>query len=286
MTMRRAMGMVSRDVLRGASAGLLVTVLLACSGGTSPGSTGNARSGSSTDASLHACSPLEGATQPIALEVVVGAGRHADGTLYVLDKAGSNHRVFVSEGGGLQRKKVAGSGEGEGSITVEVLETVPPFSLKVESTNGVPKRMGVFRGELNDKTFEIGGRGDVLELVDASAYASLPLRNIPGAAHVEYDASRSNGDRIVVTRPDTDWTYEDVRVFYGARARMVERPVVDVSRGSSTYITFMVDGVEHKATFQSSMSSSTNATLTADGEEEGLLVNYDDRGVGLSYFCL
>lgn len=286
MTMRRAMGMVSRDVLRGASAGFLLTLVVACSGGTSPGSTGNARSGSSTDASLHACSPLEGTTQPIALETVIGAGRHADGTLYVIDKGAGDHRVFVSEGSGLQRKKVAGSGEGEGSTTVEVLDPPPPFTLKVESTNGAPKRMGVFRGELNDKTFDIGARGDVLELVDASAYASLPVRNIPGAVYVEYDASRSTGDRIVVTRPDTDWTYEDFRVFYGTRARMVERPVVSVSRGSSTYITFMVDGVEYKATFQSSMSSTTNATLSANGEEEGLLVNYDDRGVGLSYFCL
>ena len=64
-----------------------------------------------------------GTTQPIALQEIVGAGRHADGTLYVLDRGRPELRAFVSEGSSLQRKKVAGSGEGDGWTVAQVLES-------------------------------------------------------------------------------------------------------------------------------------------------------------------
>ncbi len=262
-------------------------LVLGCSGGG--GSSTDAASSAgrgATTSEPRACNPLDGTTEPITLAKVIGAGRHADGTIYVLDDGAPGYRAFVSEAGALQRKKVGGSGSGPDWTVVSMTDANAPFSLKIESANGAPTRMGVFRGELKDKTFDIGVQGDVLELVDASAYASLELRNIPTGIYVEYDASASDGRRLVVTRPDVDWAYEDFRVFIGTRARMVERPVKNVSRGSTTHVTFDVDGVEHHATFASSMSSHTTATLTANGQQEGLVVNTTDPGAGLSYFCL
>jgi len=256
----------------------------ACTGGG--GSSEAASGGPAGSSEPKACSPLEGVTEPIALATVIGAGRHADGTIYVVDQQESDLRAFVSEGSALERKKVAGSGQGEDWTSVTIADANAPFSLKVETEAGVPKRMGVVRGELKDKTFDVGAQGDVLELVDASAYANLAIRNIPGSVVVAYDASTSDGRRIVVTRPDVDWSYEDFRVFFGTPERMVERRVETASRGSSTHITFDVDGVEHDAVFASTMSSHTTSTLTVNGAEEGLTVNTTDPGVGLSYFCL
>lgn len=264
---------------------IILALLLGCTGGTaSDGSSSSGASGSTREP--QACSPLEGETQPITLDEVVGAGRHPDGTIYVLDEGQPDYRAFVSEGSVLQRKKVTGSGSAPGWVSVSVTDSNGPFTLKVESSSGVPTRMAVFRGEPKSKTFEIGTEGDVLELVDATAYASLAVRNIPGTVNVEYDASTSDGRRIVVTRPEVDWSYEDFRVFFGTPERMVERLVRNVSRGSSTYITFDVDGVEHDAVFGSSLSASPRSTLTVNGQQADLVVKETERGVGLTYFCL
>lgn len=265
---------------------IVLASLLGCVGGgfsndsRAPGANTEVASG------LHACSPLEGETQAISLDKVVGAGRHADGTIYVLDEGQPDYRAFVSEGAVLQRKKVAGSGSAPGWVSASVTDSNGPFTLKVESSNGVPTRMAVFRGELKDKTFEIGVEGDVLELVDASTYASFEVRNLPGAVIVEYDASTSDGRRIVVTRPEVDGSYEDFRVFFGTSEQMVERSVQNVSRGSSTHITFDVDGVAYDALFGSSLSPSIESTLTVDGRQTALVVKETERGVGLTYVCL
>lgn len=267
---------------------VILALLLGCTGGGAPDGSSSSGAGRSPGSAREpqACSPLEGETQPITLDKVIGAGRHTDGTIYVLDEGRPDYRAFVSEGSSLQRKKVAGSGSAPGWVSVTVTDSNGPFALKVETSNGVPTRMGVFRGELKDKTFAIGTEGDVLELVDASTYASLAVRNIPGTVNVEYDASTSDGRRIVVTRPEVDWSYEDFRVFFGTPERMVERPVRNVSRGSSTYITFDVDGVEHDAVFGSSLSPSITSTLTANGQRADLVVKEAEPGVGLTYFCL
>jgi hypothetical protein len=253
-------------------------------GGSSDDSSPGASTG--VTSGLHACSPLDGETQPITIDKVVGAGRHADGTIYLLDEGRPDYRAFVSEGAVLQRKKVAGSGSAPGWVSASVADSNGPFTLKIESSNGVPTRMAVFRGEPKGKTFEIGTEGDVLELVDASTYASFVVRNIPGTVNVEYDGSTSDGRRIVVTRPEVDWSYEDFRVFFGTAERMVERPVRNVTRGSSTRITFDVDGVEHDALFGSSLSPSIESTLTANDQRAALVVKETERGVGLTYFCL
>ncbi|MBX3223859.1 MAG: hypothetical protein KF795_25325 [Labilithrix sp.] len=265
---------------------VILALLLGCTGGSS--SDGSSSSGADVPRGSarepQACSPLEGVTQPITIDKVVGAGRHADGTIYVLDEGRPDYRAFVSEGSVLQRKKVAGSGSAPDWVSVSVTDANGPFALKVEGASGVPTRMAVFRGEPKGKTFEIGAEGDVLELVDASTYASLAVRNIPGTVNVEYDTSTSDGRRIVVTRPEVDWSYEDFRVFFGTPERMVERPVRSVSRGSSTHITFDVDGVGHDAVFGSSLSPNLTSTLTVNGQRADL-VDETARGVGLTYFC-
>jgi hypothetical protein len=283
MSQRSALSLLSTSAL-----GLLI----ACGNGDASSRTANAKSGSSTDEALHSCSPLDGSAAPIALDRVVGAGRHPDGTIYVLDETGGYyHRVFVSDGAALQRRKVTGRGGGANGVIASISDSSGAFTLKVEAgADGSPTRMAVFRGELETKDFEIGTKGDVLELVDASAYASMNVRNIADGIRVQYDASRSEGQRLVIVRPDWDERFEHVRVFYGVRARMVERPLLSVSRDMPSRFVFMVDGVEYDAAFQAAMSSSPGGTLTVKGEKEVLSV-IDARppevpGAGLTYLCL
>ncbi len=270
---------------------IALAAALGCTDGgssSSDGAQGLSSSGSSPAAS-HPCSPLEAVTEPIALDNVVGAGRHADGTIYVLDRGQPDYRAFVSEGSVLQRKKVAGSGSnGDSEVVATVSDPNAPFALKVESANGVAKRMGVFRGELNDKSFEIGEKGDVLELVDATVYGGLTVENIPGGAVVEFAASTTDGERIIVTQPAVDGTYEDYKVFFGAPPTLLERKLVSASGGGSYYFTFLVDGAEVTAVFRTPrhylppelQTGSTTKPLTMFAADAG------PPTAGLEFLCL
>ena len=110
--------------------------------------------------------PLDGA----------GIGKHADGTIYVVDESRTGYRAFVSAYGTtfsdpvtLQRKEVSGSGlgaQGAGRwYVVSVLEPSAPFVLKVDDISGA-LRMGVVRGTFADCDFVIGETGDVLTGAD------------------------------------------------------------------------------------------------------------------------
>ncbi|MDF2694807.1 MAG: hypothetical protein K0S65_3190, partial [Labilithrix sp.] len=100
--------------------------------------------------------------------------------------------------------------------------------------------------------------------------------------------STADEHRIVVLRPATDWSYEDFRLFYGTADAMIERQITNASRGSSTYITFTMDGASHDVFFPSSLSPEGSvATLTTNGAKKDLTVlDAGSPGAGLSYFCL
>src|SRR5690606_36515149 len=127
-----------------------------CKGGASTGATDVGSDGqpssSAPSGDPSPCSPLDPTDEPIALANGLGAGRHADGTLYVLDDGRPDYRAFVSQDGVLQRKLVAGTGSyGDDWIVATVRDPAAPFSLKIERSGGVAKRMGVLRGELQEK---------------------------------------------------------------------------------------------------------------------------------------
>jgi hypothetical protein len=268
--------------MRIVSLGSGLLVLAACSGSTSSGSP----TGSATGAFV-ACSPLEANMKPIALGNILGAGRAADGTVYVLDDGDPAYRAFVSQGNVLQRKEVAGSGStGEGTITATVADATP-WTLQVESANGSATKMGLYRGALPTKTFEIGKDGDVLTIVGTDVVRAFELRNLPGDVVAEYDARTADGHRLFVTRPKTDGHDEDFRVFYGTPERMEERELVSATRGSTTYLVFAVDGVEHTAVFPSQLSApSVTPRLSSAGSSQALTVLAPvSPGADLTFYC-
>jgi hypothetical protein len=258
---------------------------LGCSSSDATGTNGAHVDDGRDDPSMKSCDPLAGAPAPIALTNFVAAGKHPDGTTYVIDRA-SDYRAFESEGGALQRRVVVGSGsEGstDGFVAISVNEP-SPFSLKVELAGGVPQRMGIVRGTITGKTFEIGAQGDVLALLPRTAIDALPLKNLPGNAIVESAWTLAGDKRFYVVRPEQDWTYADFRVFFGVSTRMVERPVIDVSRGSATYLRFMLDGREVVAYLGSSLASDPSSRLTIDGTAYALTATAPAT-TSLAFFC-
>jgi hypothetical protein len=218
------------------------------------------------------CTPLASEpAAPIALGTVLGIGRHADGTIYVLDDRGSSdYRAFVSSGTVLNRKRVSGSGSGQETGGAWYVASVPdptaPFLLKVDNTTG-SLRMGVLRGPITDRDFVIGDAGDVLDVLTADAIAGMTVLDLANDPQVDYLAHLPDGRMLLVIRPSVDASYEDFRVFVGTADQMVERRVTRVERardGGSTWIDFALDGGQATAFFPSPLTGG-DATLTTDG---------------------
>lgn len=239
------------------------------------------------------CDPLVAMEQPIELATVVAAGKHADGTLYVVDqpKEGAE-RVFVSEGGALHRRRVTGADSGTGAdgrwYQLTVGEGDQAFTLRVELPAGGAARMAVVRGPLDVKTFAVGERGDVLETVAGDSVKALPLRNLPGEIAVEYLADVQDGRRLVVLVPRDDFSYEKFRLFLGQPERVVEYHVSAVTRqrdGGTTDITFIYRATRGVAHFPSPTLGGS-AFVRVEGQT--LAVTQHPPGTrpeGLSFFC-
>jgi hypothetical protein len=225
-------------------------------------SAGAQEGGPPTSGSLVSCDPFQPITKPVTLTTVLGAGRDTDGTLYVVDQPQpGGERVFVSSGGTLQRRRIAGSGtesSGNGviSYSFSISDHVPPFMLKLETNAAGPTAMGVLKGTTDVKTFTIGQQGSVLTLVPTSQIVGLPVANIPAQTFIEYNATLADGRALLVVRPLDDWTYQDFRVFFGAADEMIERvgQVVRLRDGGSTTINFTIDGVAAVASFPVSLT--------------------------------
>lgn len=234
------------------------------------------------------CDPLRGREIPVTLASVVAAGKHPDGTVYVIDKpADGEYRVFVSDERGLVRKRVAGSGTTPTNVVVTVIEAEPAFLLKAELEGGRVTRMGVLRGMTTERDFPIGEQGDVLQVVAPDAVKDMTARSLTGV-HVEYVAGLADGRRLVVIRPRDDWRPEDVRLFLGLPGEVKERKVDSFVRrrdGGTTDIVFEIDGQGATAHFPSPTVMDT-AWLQERGER--LTLDLAAPGMppaGLTFIC-
>jgi hypothetical protein len=261
---------------------LPVLLALACSGSSDTGNT--------------PCDPL--ATVPaatLALQTALGIGRHADGTIYVLDQTTANLslRVFLSEAGVLQRKVIAGSGQGNDATVgafyvVSVPDATAPFVLKVQGS-GASLAMGVLRGPISSRDFVIGQQGDTLQVVGADAIAGLTVKDLPDTIYVEYLAVLPDGRQLVVSRPENDWMYSDFRLFLGTSDRMAGRRVKNVVRtlSGTTTIDFVMGGAEATAFFPWPLDGTAGAaTLTSGGQTLTLATTAGTAPTGFMFLCL
>lgn len=259
----------------------IVASSAACSGGENAGSGGD---------TLEPCEPLatrEG--EPIELGEIVGIGRAEDGTIYVVDRADDDFRLFVSEGEVLQRYQVDGVGEsimGDAtSVSLTVVELDLLLQVDVDAEGEV--RMGILVGADDREILAIGEEGEELEVLDEKDIEDIPLRNLPGDVFVEYWAKVEDGRVVLVIRPDTDWDYEDFRLFLGPKQRVAEREVTSVVRqrdGGTTTIEFVADG--DAVAYFPAASRDEPSTLTVAGDElELTLLSSDPSEADATFYC-
>jgi hypothetical protein len=264
---------------------LLLSVSTACSG-----------EDVSTASELTSCQPLAAETSAIELGTVIGAGQAADGTVYVIDRNGSDLRGFVSEDGELYRQRVSGTGEVNGedgeTTTVSLNELSPPLTLEVVAATDGSTRMGVAEGALKSKSFIIGEEGEELTLLGADDVAGLPLHDYAAEILTEYVANVEDEKLLVVLRPRDFKSYDEFRVFYGTPERLEECPVQNVTRardGGSTEIDFTVNGDAAVAYFPiefvDEKFTAGAPTLTVDDVGLEISLSSDDSLEEAGYFC-
>lgn len=238
------------------------------------------------------CDPFAVMTKPITLATVMGVGRDAMGTIYVVDGDGrSPSRLFASSGTTLVRQKVGGTGStSDGSGTLFVLTggaSDAPLTVEVQVAGGQVTAMGIYRGMLTTKTFAIGSMGESLQLMSAGDIAGFSLQNLPGTVSAIYVATTADGRWLVVTQPDVDSTPADMRVFFGTPDALRERAVIPtVPPRSYAEIEFDLDGQTATARFASSLAPSITSALVVGGEETPLTVeSRGDVPASAAYLC-
>jgi hypothetical protein len=238
------------------------------------------------------CDPFAVMTKSITLATVMGVGRDATGTIYVVDGHGENpERLFASSGTTLVRQKVGGTGtasDGSGTLLVMTSGTPDaPLTVEVQVSGGHATAMGLYRGTLATKTFAIGSMGETLQLMSAGDIAGFSLQNLPGTVSATHVATTADGRWLVVTQPDVDATVTDVRVFFGTPDALRERRVIPTAQPRSyAQIEFDLDGQTATARFASSLAPSITSALNVGGQETPLTdASAGDAPANASYLC-
>jgi hypothetical protein len=248
--------------------------------------------GGSAGPALRPCDPFAVDTKPITLGTVMGVGRDATGTIYVVDGHGeSPERLFASSGTTLVRQKVGGTGsasDGSGTLLVLTGGTPDaPLTVEVQVAGGRVTAMGLFRGALATKTFAIGSMGETLQVMSAADIAGFSLQNLPGTVSAIHVATTADGRWLVVTQPDVDAMVLDVRVFFGAPDALRERRVIPSAQPRSyALIEFDLDGQTATARFTSAFAPSITSALVVGGQETPLNdASPDQTPANASYQC-
>jgi len=226
---------------------LFLLTLAACSNAHVASSDAGSRAGP--------CDPLAPHELPVTLGTVLGVGQDSAGTIYMADEvtAPYSDRVFVSSGNSLWRKRVSGSGQSGGTAdrdyTFSYVNGSNNQALLIQIRGGVTAAMALGPGDSRAFVGAADSGQSALTVLDRSAISTMTLRNLPGDVVIEYVADVSNGNIVIVTRPQDDWTDKSFKVFYGTPNAMIERPLISFSRGNDTYITFQVDSAPYLAHF-------------------------------------
>jgi hypothetical protein len=105
---------------------------------------------------------------------------------------------------------------------------------------------------------------------------------------VEYAAEIPDGRRLVVTRPQDDWGYDDFRLFLGPPERVEERKVNSVQRardGGTTTISFQIEGAAAEAFIPAPQNVNEPATLKYAGQTFTMAVTRGTAPAGLQFLC-
>lgn len=219
-----------------------------------------------------ACDPLKSSgSASLKLEHVLGIGKAEDGRFFVVDRPKSgSERLFVSSDGSLVRRD---GGGGASSSTEPGIERMSLSSsgddglIVLIELRGSAVRMAILEGAAGGTKELSVDRSDaeLLTIADESEIAGMPVRDLPGDVALEYSAQVDDGERLIVTRPEHDWSYEDFRVFFGPKDHVAERTVVNVTRardGGSTNIRFKVGELDAEVFFPNRLTGDGGESIT------------------------
>ena len=275
------------DNLAGGSANL--------TGGAS--SVGNAGASS---AGATACDPL--APPAITLEKILGVGQDAQGTLYVADQTSDYiTRVFVVNDGVLVRKYVTGSGgQGSGSETDCTLSfqdsattTATPLALLIQIRGGTTTAMAIDPSSSRIFIGDPNATYTLLNLVNPSTIAGMPLQNLPN--NIDYVEDMSDGNVIVITAPVNYNSASPHQVYYGSAAAVIERTItsdtqgLDISEGP--VISFVVDGATYTFSYYYPFPPDSGVRSGSISTSDGRTLTCTDRAAtaaslsGLTFVC-
>ncbi|MEO7034989.1 MAG: hypothetical protein ABI548_13855 [Polyangiaceae bacterium] len=203
--------------------------------------TGSAGSGdTTTDAGTvvsAGCAPLDPVTSTVVLSAsdIVDAGKDTDGTVYVLTESNSTLRLFVGASGNLQEEFEAGTGQGNdgtGQFWTLQYSAADGSAVTVEvQEDASGKRMGVVKGPISSKGFNVGEQGSVLTPVTPATAAAMHATSTE-TFHIEYTGA-STDETVLVIAHDHDFSLDSFRLFLGPLDSMSERAVESVGRGVS-----------------------------------------------------
>lgn len=200
-----------------------------------------------------ACDPLSAQTTPVTLNAsdIIAAGRDAtDGAVYVLTERSFALRLFVATGDTLDEVFESGTGQGTTDSgrfwTFGYDDDATPVTVEVQEDASGSRQMGVVKGALSGKGFDVGSMGDVLDAVDPTSAAAMAAQTTQ-TFHIEFSGSDDSSHDIIVVAPDHASSFDGFRVFYGTADALAEQSgAVTVTRGLSipttTFIAFTLDG--------------------------------------------
>ena len=238
------------------------------------------------------CDPLATTERPASLGAVVAAGRHPDGTLYVVGRNKDGERAFRSADGTLwvRPESWCSSRSTPGGAGGLLCTLGNEFTLKVEVPPRAAIRMAVVRGSSTERDFAIKPEDALLETVSADSVTRMAVRERIGV-RFEYLAALEDGRRLVVLHPEAASLLEgQARLFFGPPERVLERTISAFDRqrdGGTTFIRFDLDGSVATAFFPSSWPMNGEPTLTVGETKLNLAVTprREETAEGLAFFC-
>jgi hypothetical protein len=237
------------------------------------------------------CDPLEARALPIVIGNVVAAGTAPDGVTYVVTRDGSDTRVFVSEGDTYVRRRVLGSSFSIGAsefVEDQVsFEDTQPSRLLFQSDADYAVRMALVHDQERTYYDEAVNKIELTVQPD-SIVAGKPVRNLPGAIELAYAATTPDGQQLLITRPEDDWTAADYRLFFGRDGVLNELPITQAAVNAFARFDFALDGMPGSIILGNpTLSPSTQSVIQHDNGEWPLTLLPTGSGVpsGWRVYC-
>lgn len=207
------------------------------------------------------CDPLDQPAAELRIQPPVAVGEDDSGALYVLDRVGTESRIFTSvDGNTLKRLNGVPSSADylrdftyysfwtlepplQGIVKVPGEQRQPGHILPNETTFVLFRPPNQIEGELADAV----EHGEALRMKSECAVASLRVENLQNRPLLEYSASDDEGNVIVVATPN-DFQFDDYfYVFYGPPDAVRQRQPKYFARkkdGGTTTVGFFLNASE------------------------------------------